>query len=566
MNNRRLPILLTILLSLLLLLLLVRCQPDAPQPFPDPEMFEAQTLPPGPQLPDVEIRAEQSLVVDQIVVTGGGEDIDLVIGDLPQLALEQVTSTSYDYLAQYPLPDNRPGDIRQQTSGKRLRVSDPLAGRRQQAADLRLDLYQFTSGTPPLAETLQQIAAKVEERQSELQIGVVAEPNYVTGFEITGSPWAVEGSPWAVEGSPWAVEGSGDDGASHASDRFWEQWALRPSPGINLFAGSEPLEGRTIDSRGDGVQVAVFDTSPFESEGGYAFAGWGPPRVDALALNVSHPVALPASQPAEEINIADHGLFVSGLVYAVAPASDIHLIRILNNEGQGTLQAFIDALNLYVRQRLGDQGSLQNTVINLSLGTAEPDDTELPPEARRAIARMLELWGYTPLSGDRTPVFSLEIPMLIAESYGATVVAASGNDSAPQAANDPLPPQLPAAYDLVLGVEASNQTPVRSCYSNAGDLLAPGGDGDASCQPAHATCDVDSADCEFGVISYALVATRGFAYWVGTSFATPLTSGLAADVIQAQGSPPPGAVRDTVFCSALATGVIDAHAALDACP
>jgi subtilase family serine protease len=80
------------------------------------------------------------------------------------------------------------------------------------------------------------------------------------------------------------------------------------------------------------------------------------------------------------------------------------------------------------------------------------------------------------------------------------------------------------------------------------------------------TCDVNSADCEFGVISYALIATRGFAYWVGTSFATPLVSGLAADVIEVQGAPPPGAVRDTVFCSALTTGVIDAASALNACP
>lgn len=566
MNNRRLPILLTILLSLMLLLLLVRCQPEGPQPFPDPESIEAQTLPPGPQLPDVEIRPEQALVVDQIVVTGGGEDIDLVIGDLPELALEQVTSTSYDYLAEYPPPDNRPGDIRQQTSGKRLRSSDPLSGRQQQAADLRLDLYQFTSGTPSLSETLQQIAAKVEERQDALQIGVVAEPNYVVGFEITGSPWAVEGSPWAVEGSPWAVEGSSTNAQVKASDKFWEQWALRPAPGINLFTGSAPLEGRTVDGTGAGVEVAVFDTSPFESEGGYQFAGWGPPEVEPLALTVSHPVALPTSLAADETSIADHGLFVSGLVYAVAPDSEIHLIRILNDEGQGTLQAFIDALNLYVRERLGEQGSLQNTVINLSLGTAEPDDAELPPEARRAIARMLDLWGYTPLSGDRTPVFSLEIPMLIVESYGGTVIAASGNDSAPQPANDPLPSQIPAAYGLVLGVEASNQTAARSCYSNEGDVLAPGGDGDASCEPAHLTCDVESANCEFGVISYALIATRGFAYWVGTSFATPLLSGMTADVIQAQGGPPPGAVRDTVFCSALATGVIDADAALNACP
>ena len=570
MNNRRRPLLLSIILSLILLLLLTYCQPDAPEPepfpFPAPAAVEVETLPPGPQLPEVELRPGQALVPDQIVVSGGGEDIDLIIGDLPELALERVTSTSYGYLGEYPPPDGAPGDIRQQTSGKRLRLSGPLAGRQQQAADLRVDLYQFTSGTPPLADTLQQIAAAVEERQNDMQVGVIAEPNYVIGFEITGSPWAVEGSPWAVEGSPWAVEGSSTNAGIYASDKFWEQWALGPAPGINLYERGAAPDERAVDEDGRGVQVAVFDTSPFEAEGGYRFDGWGPPQIAPLSLTVSHPVALPSLSAADDGNIADHGLFVSGLVYAVAPGSDIQLIRVLNDEGQGTLQAFVDAFNLYLQQRLNEQGTLQNTVINLSLGTAEPDEAELPPDARRAIVRMLELWGYTPLSTARTPVFSLELPMIIADTYGATVVAAAGNGSAAAPPGSPLPPEIPAAYDLVVGVEAGNKTPVRSCFSNAGDLLAPGGDGDASCAPAHNTCPTDSGDCDFGIVSYALAAQAGFAYWVGTSFATPLVSGLAADIMQARGGPSPAEVRDTLSCAAQAAGVVDVVAALTACP
>src|SRR5690606_27677658 len=110
--------------------------------------------------------------------------------------------------------------------------------------------------------------------------------------------------------------------------------------------------------------------------------------------------------------------------------------------------AFVDALNIYIQARLAEQGTLDNTVINLSLGTAEADDQELPPEARRAIARMLQLWDGREVTGDRLPVLSLEIPMLIANRYHASIVAAAGNDSA-ENGGSPLPSQIPAAYDAV---------------------------------------------------------------------------------------------------------------------
>ena len=93
-----------------------------------------------------------------------------------------------------------------------------------------------------------------------------------------------------------------------------------------------------------------------------------------------------------------------------------------------------------------------------------------------------------------------------------------------------------------------------SCYSNEGDITAPGGDGGKldvpqldgtvktlTCQPRSPTWDQDpppddrtvkcddAKDCPFGVIS--LVQTRygpQYTIWSGTSFAAPLVSGLAA--------------------------------------
>lgn len=579
MNSKSRTLLLLAIITLLILLL-AQCRPDPvppeDEPFPEPARFETETLPAGPEIPVVELQPGQALVPGQIVVTGPVADIELIMGPLQaELGLEQLSSRSLDYLERYQPRDlDNDNDTRQQ--GKRSNSS--LASLRlQQVSSLRTNLYAFTTASPPLTQTLQRIADEVEAQQGKVQAGVIAEPNYIVGFEtpadISADPWAVEGSPWAVEGSPWAVEGSAGDetGVEYASDRFWQQWALGEALGIHLFSGGggdAPI-GRAAQQMGEGVHIAVFDTSPFPGPGGYRMDRWGPPDFPALAITVSEPVVLPTSTVGEDTpSISDHGLFVSGLAYAVAPAAEIDLIRVLNDNGQGTIQAFVDALHIYLQASLAERGTLEGTVINLSLGTAEPDEEELPLEAQEAIQKMMELWRYRPLREDGVPVFSLELPMIIAEDLGAVVVAASGNDSADQPATDPLPSQIPAAYPLVIGVQASNQSMSRSCFANAGDLLAPGGEGGKlpeECRPITDSCDPTDARCEAGVISYVLDAHRGFAFWVGTSFATPLVSGLSA-LVQESGTTDPELVQQTILCSAQGDGVVDVVEALNNCP
>jgi serine protease len=195
-------------------------------------------------------------------------------------------------------------------------------------------------------------------------------------------------------------------------------------------------------------------------------------------------------------------------------------------------------------------------VLNLSLGL------RIPPEA----------------AGFELPdqVQSLRDIMAVARCLNVVVVAAAGNNSARVAA--PEPPNLPAAWGSVIGVAASNQGNGRACFSNRGDVAAPGGDGRdpddgaGMCEPRLASCQ--GPNCPYALIGPVLMppAETGYSYWTGSSFAAPLVSGLAALVLeQADGRLTPADVQAVIECGArpggrhLGSGVINVPRTLQQC-
>jgi hypothetical protein len=46
----------------------------------------------------------------------------------------------------------------------------------------------------------------------------------------------------------------------------------------------------------------------------------------------------------------------------------------------------------------------------------------------------------------------------------------------------------------------------------------------------------------------------GYAYWIGTSFATPMVSGLSALVLETAGGTSPAGVAETIHCGATPGG------------
>ena len=77
----------------------------------------------------------------------------------------------------------------------------------------------------------------------------------------------------------------------------------------------------------------------------------------------------------ELFNLSSHGLFVAGLAKAIAPSSQIYLVRVLADDACGDLDTILRGLEWFQQTMIASpRGSLKGTVVNLSLGVHHPDD------------------------------------------------------------------------------------------------------------------------------------------------------------------------------------------------
>lgn len=422
--------------------------------------------------------------------------------------------------------------------------------------NLVVDLYRIGGLLPNVERAIRAL----NETAAGMGGGLSAEPNYLSGhpWSPEGSPWEPSGSPWSPEGSPWSPEGSPSGGTpprrSVENDAqpewFLQQWAF----------DTIELAGRPEYLSGENILVGVFDTSPYNLIPGspaqtIPVAWVNEPSL--MSIEVSHPrfaaTFNPSRRPTQDVR--NHGLFASGLVHALAPAAHIQLVRVLASDNRGDLFTLVREIFNFLKSSTSDTSTWTGVVINLSLGIRVPPEEagfNLPAEVR-----------------------ALDYVLRAARCLKVVVTAAAGNESGP---GNVLPANLPAQWEGVISVAASNIDNQRACFSNQGVFGAPGGDGGPSptpgiCVPHTQACDDPS--CGFGVVGPVLenAPHTGFIFWSGSSFSCPMVSGLVALVLQSgHGEMTPAQVEEILRCGVSPTrdadiiaGIINVRRTLTEC-
>jgi hypothetical protein len=302
-------------------------------------------------------------------------------------------------------------------------------------------------------------------------------------------------------------------------------------------------EAVAATNRGAGVIVLVLDTAP--QLDAIQNAPFDNPLLISLRralTKVSEDLGdLPVSPVfpsggGEPYRMTDHGLFVAGLIHDIAPAAEIQLWRVLNAWGGGDLNTLFHAMSEALELA---RGTTKEVVINLSLVINTPED----------VKRLTDAWGSQGFDFDQPFLDLVELVIGAHLNTDCVAVAAAGNGS-----GDPnLParlPRYPARLNKLIGVAAMTHRGGPAEYSDRGEdpgstpnavatfggnAAYPGGKPQIPEETDQAGGVITFRDAPIGLMISPHVPeetsqdnTTGWAYWSGTSFATPIVSGLVA--------------------------------------
>ena len=271
------------------------------------------------------------------------------------------------------------------------------------------------------------------------------------------------------------------------------------------------------------------------------------------------------------IKLADHGLFIAGIVRDIAPDARIECIRVLDGLCVGEVSIIANALwKIYARKAV-PSGDLHGKPVVVNLSLVIPTDEEAADKGiDTSIGHFNNVWSIL-----KHPVKSLA-------DLGVIFVASAGNEgdlrenpggTRPNAlfpANFGNPPDSIDGVIPVGAINASGNAASYSCYPGLRGIATWGGEVPAVTSSTSSGPIVDISDMMRGIYSsveypplsadppeqyYAAPNDSAWAYWVGTSFATPIISGIVARVLQARvssGSSVTGSVHDKILSAATA--------------
>jgi Subtilase family len=281
--------------------------------------------------------------------------------------------------------------------------------------------------------------------------------------------------------------------------------------------------------------------------------------------------------------MSDHGLFVAGIIHTIAPAAELHLYEVLNSQGAGDLESIARGLWTVADEQYRvflETGKFQRLVVNCSLmldipldgdpkdtNSAKiiPSDSPLPIIGHRLTDMHDDLLNHI-LADPKYVERSGSVIMWICDLLfflRSRVIAAAGND---WDLTDPGRPRarFPAAFRSVQGVGAlkkeqpqtaiaGNQNYDIASYSDVSDepgkvgVTTLGGEAGAGRgvlgiylgefpEPLPGEWSIFHRIVNWlaklfgGRFVYPKNETH-WAWWAGTSFATPILSGVIAAVL-----------------------------------
>jgi hypothetical protein len=367
--------------------------------------------------------------------------------------------------------------------------------------------------------------------------------------------------------TPNWLAGGGIHGIGVSGPGAWPKEAtIKQGDWVQFFEAKEIPNAKPGD--GSGIHIAILDTAPCLSDLASAYEKWRKTDDEHSHSNVTAPnflidsllrpkgilkvypatldelrLAAPYISLGHPYSMPDHGLFVAGIIHTFAPKATLHLYEVLNPYGAGCILNIIKGLNK-AYENLGNHSPL---IINCSLVLGILRDFKLDPTYIFASLGINLPNGF--LEHLHAPI---QLIFDLLERENVIVVAAAGNDAEgtpngnPQD-NRPLA-RYPAAYKSVIGVGSirrqgsDNQIKIAS-YSNLacdpedeGYLTLGGEEGEPEgilgayisqlpnySGPAPRPKRAVSTD----QISYQ-PNRSGWVRWAGTSFATPIITGILA--------------------------------------
>jgi hypothetical protein len=327
------------------------------------------------------------------------------------------------------------------------------------------------------------------------------------------------------------------------------------------------LKDQEMYGEGEGVDIAILDTAPCPHDLVAAYKeckNWHPLIHTLLGPNGKlklYPATYEqclrmgsTSLNKHDYKMNDHGLFVAGIIHSIVPQATIHLVEVLNPFGVGDLESLAGGLQKVFEEIYQKPDELseaeepqkprQKLVINsswmLELPSVEAhlqalSYTDPEYEFERAV------WHLARDDENQALVLKAECDRFSA--LGRQVIAAAGNDWKEKSPRTAAPAtRFPAAFLSTLGVGAlpkdsrldeSNNRHKASSYSNIADVP------DRPDIKRIVTLGGEAGEGQ-GVLGLYLGEFPGcepkpnctrWAWWAGTSFATPILTGTIAAVL-----------------------------------